>query len=128
MNQYVKAREQGLEPGDEGWPKQSETRPPMLEKTKAKISAAKAIAALERIIDEGKTESAVVAAAGKLLDKVVPTLSSVDSTLVNKNEVMSEEQLIAKLRVLVENNPELVSKILGDNARGKSIKEADKAA
>ncbi len=129
MNQYAKAREQGLEPGDEGWPEQSKTRPPMLDKTKAKISATKAIQALEKILDEGKSESARVAAAGKLLDKVVPTLSSVDSTLVNKQENMNEEQLVARLRVLVESNPELVSKILGDSARGKNgIQEVKKAS
>lgn len=136
MNQYAKAREQGLKPGDDGWPTQAETRPPMHERTKAKISHTKrvqiafdkAMDALERVIDEGKSESAVVAAAGKVLDKVVPTMSSVDSTLVNKNENMSEEQLIARLRVLVESNPELVSKVLGDHARSnKQLKEADAA-
>ena len=124
LNQYLKARERGLSPGDANWPKQAKTRVPMHDRTKAKISATKAIQALERIMDESDSDSAVVAAAGKLLDKVIPTMSSIDSTLIDKTEKMSEEALVSQLRTLIENNPELVSKVLGDNARGKGIKAA----
>lgn len=131
MNQYVKAKEQGLKPGDEGWPKQTETRVPMHQRTKEKISHTKrvqigfekAMETLENVMEKGKSESAQVQAAKAILERCVPNLSSVDSTNRDVTEKMSEEALVARLRVLIESNPELTSKILADNARGKTIKE-----
>jgi len=125
MNQYVKAKEQGLKPGDEGWPKQTDTRVPMHQRTKEKISHTKrvqigfekAMETLEKVMDEGKSESAQVQAAKAILERCVPNLSSVDSTNRDVTEKMSEEALISR------SNPELTSKILADNARGKPIKE-----
>ena len=125
MNQYVKARENGLNPGDPEWPKQAETRPPMHERTKQKISKTKARQVLEKLMNDKNAPPTVrVSAASKLLDKEEPSLSTVDANNRDVTEKMSEEQLIGKLRVLAENNPELMSKILGDNARGKEIKAA----
>ena len=134
MNQYERAKEAGLKPGDEGWPKQTDTRVPMHQRTKEKISHTKrvqigfekAMETLEKVMNEGKSESAQVAAAKAILERCVPNLSSVDSTNRDVTEKMSEAELVSRLRVLVESNPELTSKILGDAARGKPITEVKK--
>jgi len=68
--------------------------------------------------DPSTPPSVRVQAAAKLLDKEEASLSTVDSTLKDVTEKMTEEQLVAKLRGLIEEDPTLVSKILGDSARG----------
>ena len=123
MNQYKKARERGLSPGDPEWPQQAKTRPPMHERTKEKIRETKARNVLEELMRNPDTPPSVrVSAASKLLDKEEASLSTVDSTTRDVTEKMSEEQLIAKLRTLVENNPELMSKVMGDHARSSDEK------
>jgi hypothetical protein len=130
MNQYTIARDAGLKPGDDGWPKQKETRRPMKEETKEKISQSMVIRGMQKMIDDPDTPPTVRATLyTKLLDKVVPTLSSVDSTIRDKTAEMNEEALVARLRTLIEANPSLASKVFGDNARQskEGIKEVKAA-
>lgn len=48
---------------------------------------------------------AQVSAAQILLKKLVPDLSSVEQTIVDEKELMSEEQLLSQMEVLVQSNP-----------------------
>lgn len=126
--QYREAQKKGLKKGDEGYPEFPKMRPHS-EKHKERISAGKVIHHLQKLMEESSSETVQLGAASKLLDKVVPTLSSVDSTLKDTTEKMTEEQLVAKLRSLIKENPTLMSKVLGDNARGGGgIHEAGRSA
>ena len=123
-NQYTIARQKGIKPGDPDWPKRLKKKPPLNDRSKALISAARVIQVLEKEMNDKDNPGATrVAAAKALFDKVMPSLSTVDAKTLIKTEKMSEEALVAQLRVLIENNPELTSKILGDAARGKPIRE-----
>ena len=74
----------------------------------------------------GKSESTRLNASRIIIERIVPTVSSVESTQVNK-ETMTKEQMISRLRALAENNPEIMSQILGDAARGKGkIEEVER--
>lgn len=130
INQYTEARKKGLKPGDEGWPQQKKKRRPMKEETKEKISQSMVIRGMQKMIDDPETPASVRATLyTKLLDKVVPTLSSVDSTIRDKTQAMDEEALVARLRTLIEANPSLASKVFGDHARQSTegIKEVKAA-
>jgi hypothetical protein len=71
----------------------------------------------------GKSESTRLNASRIIIERIVPTVSSVESTQVNKEtinkETMTKEQMISRLRALAENNPEIMSQILADTAKGK---------
>ena len=114
---YSEAKEKGLKPGDDGWP-EAPKRSPMSKSHKRAISEAAVIRKLEDLMENSSSENVQLGAASKLLDKVVPTLSTVDSTVKDVTEKMTEEQLVARLRALIKEDPTLMSKILGDTARG----------
>lgn len=112
------AKEKGLKRGDPGWPECPKRRP-LSESHKKAISKGRSRQILEDLMSDPSTPPSVrVQAAAKLLDKEEASLSTVDSTLKDVTEKMTEEQLVAKLRGLIEEDPTLVSKILGDSARG----------
>lgn len=126
-NQYTEAKKKGLKKGDAGWPKYSD-RGPSHPHTKQAISQGMILRRLHQIIEDSPNETAVVAASRTLLDKIMPNLSAVDSTTRDLTEKMNEGELVSRLRQLIEDNPEMVSKILGDSARGKTLTEVKKSA
>jgi len=127
-NKYITAKEKGIKKGDPDWPQQAKERRPMTAAAKIKFSETlqekKAVMELNRILEESDNDDTKLKAIKLVLDKTVPTLSAVDQTVKDVTENMSEEAMIARLRELVTSNPELLSKILADNARGKEIKAA----
>jgi len=117
-NQYTLAKEQGIEPGDEGWPKQAETRREHPEEVRAAIRASVAVHFLQGLLNDPNAEIGHKVNASKiLLDKTVASLSAVDQT-VHDADQNNPEQTEAKLRMLINKaDPALLSRILGERAR-----------
>ena len=123
-NQFLAAQEQGLEPGDENYPKGTNqfikgTREEMPEEVRKRINVAKIVNKLQTIIDDESTESVHVLAASKiLLDKSLSSLSSVDQTVRDERELDDPQAVEARLRMLIAKaEPALLSRILGERAR-----------
>jgi hypothetical protein len=137
-NQFIKAQEQGLEPGDEGYPKAEnqftsggQTEHP--EQVRAKIRAGVVAQFLESVVQDKDEKTADRVAAAKILfDKTLPSLSSIDQ-VNHDGDMNNPEQTKAKLRMLISKcDPALLSQILGECARanpGIEVgKDTDQAA
>jgi hypothetical protein len=118
------ARENGLEPGDEGYPAGANqftagTRTEHPEDVRRRISVGKIVSKLEAIIDAENADTSHILAASKiLLDKSLSSLSSMDTTLLDKRDTIEQDQVEAKLRMLINKaEPALLSRILGERAR-----------
>ena len=124
-NQYTKARAEGLQPGDEGYPEGSNhfttgKRTEHPEEVRAKIRSSRMATILEEIAeDDSKETSSRVTAAKALLDKTISNLSSVDQTVRNETDEMDYASLKAKLKAIHTANPALLPEILGEDARDK---------
>lgn len=122
-NQFTKAQQEGLQPGDEGYPEGANQfttgkRTEHPEEVRQKIRVGNIIARLEKIIAESDQENNVIAASKVLIDKTLPSLSSVDQRVTDNSDSASQEELEAKLRALVSKaNPALLSRILGERAK-----------
>ncbi len=82
--------------------------------TRIKISATKAVQRLEKLIDNDEAPPMVHVAASKVvIDKAVPSLQAVQATIRSDTDTADENQLIARLQALIENNPQLADKLLG---------------
>ncbi len=75
---------------------------------------------------ECELSPAQVQAAKILIDKGKPNLSSVDQTLHDAADEMTESELAAKIKAVVQKQPELLSKILGEIARQGREQPEDK--
>lgn len=111
-NQYTLAREAGIGPGDEQWPKQAETRREHPEEVRARIRAGHAIGKLEAILDDPEAANTEKISAAKiLLDKTISSLSSSDIGL-RDDGTENPEQTEAKLRMLINKaDPALLSRL-----------------
>lgn len=123
-NQFSKAREMGIDPGDEQYPDGANqftkgTRTEHAEDVRAKIKASNIVARLEKIVEESENESAVIAAGKILLDKKVSNLSSVDQTIRDETEEMDYTSLKAKVMAIITANPALLPDIQGEVAQAK---------
>jgi hypothetical protein len=54
-------------------------------------------------------------AAGKIMDKTIPALQSVEQTIVNDTDGMTEVELLGRLKDLVKSDPSIMSHILGSD-------------
>ncbi len=70
---------------------------------------------------------AQVTAAQIILKKLVPDLSSVEQTIVDEKELMSEEQILQQMEKLVQSNPDMAH-MLRDMLVPKEVKKEEKAA
>lgn len=111
-NQYTAAREQGIGPEDEAWPKQAETRREHPEAVRAAIKASLAVHYLEEVLTNPEADPAHRISASKiLLDKTVATLSSVEQT-VHDGDANNPDETEAKLRMLINKaDPALLSRL-----------------
>ena len=123
-NQFLAAQEQGLEPGDEGYPKGENqftagTRQEHPESVRAQIRASHIVNVLTTILDDPDTKQTDRIAASKiLLDKSLSSLSSVDQTVRDERELDDPQAVEARLRMLIAKaEPALLSRILGERAR-----------
>jgi hypothetical protein len=130
-NQFTKAQEQGLEPGDEAYPEGTNqfikgTREEHPEDVRKRIKVSNILSALERIIDsEASEDSSIIAASRVMLDKALPSLSAVEQTN-HDGDANNPEQVEAKLRMLISKaDPALLSRILGERARSLAQRSAD---
>jgi hypothetical protein len=137
-NQFLKAQEQGLEPGDEGYPDGAnqfttgnQTEHP--EQVRQRIRAGVVARFLESVVEDGAEKTSDRVAAAKILfDKTLPSLSSIDQ-VNHDGDMNNPEQTKAKLRMLISKcDPALLSQILGELAKanpGLEVgKDADQAA
>lgn len=81
------------------------------EEVRQKIRVGNIIARLEKIIEESDQESSIIAASKVLIDKSLPSLSSVDQT--NYDGESSPETVEAKLEAIIRAKPDLLQRILG---------------
>ena len=118
-NQFTKAEDEGLEkpPGANQFTKGTRLEHP--EDVRAKIKTSNIIARLEKITEESDNEQAIIAASKTLLDKALPSLSSVEQTVVNDVDSMDEDTLFAMLKGIVMANPALLSRLLDDVGQPK---------
>ena len=123
-NQFLAAREQGIEPGDENYPKAENqftagTRQEHPEDVRAKIQVSHIVNVLTTILDDPETKQTDRIAASKiLLDKSLSSLSSVDQTIKDGRELDDPQAVEARLRMLIAKaEPALLSRILGERAR-----------
>ena len=73
----------------------------------------------------GKLSSSRIAAARVALPFLIPTLSSVDSTLHTPDDELSEDQLIEKFQGLIAARPDLLQRLLALQAKAQpGISEA----
>lgn len=61
--------------------------------------------------DRMQMTPAQVQATQVILKKLVPDLSSVEQTIVDENEKLSEEQILASMAQMVEASPDLAAKL-----------------
>jgi hypothetical protein len=124
INQFSKARDEGLQPGDEGYPKAENqftagTRVEHPESVRAQIQAGVAVRYLQSLVGDSEQDTVHRVAASKiLLDKTVASLSSVDQTVRDERELDDPSAVEARLRMLIAKaEPALLSRILGERAR-----------
>lgn len=83
------------------------------------MRASHAARKLEAILDDPNAKAEHIIAASKIiLDKTVSSLSSIDQSVTNADNLDDPEILKAKLSMLLSKaSPELISQILGERAR-----------
>ena len=67
----------------------------------------------------GKLDSTRIAAARAALPFLRPALSSIEQTVHNADDQLTEEQLMAKFQALIEAHPDLLQRLLAMQARAK---------
>ena len=122
-NQFTKAQEAGLKPGDPDFPKSENqfssgqlTEHP--EAVRQKIRASMVARFLESVVESDNEKTTDRVAAAKILfDKTLASLSSIEQTN-HDGDAITTEQAEAKLRMLISKaEPALLSRILGERAR-----------
>lgn len=76
--------------------------------------------------DNVQMSAAQVSAAQIILKKLVPDLSSVEQTIVDEKELLTDEQLLHQMAQLVEGSPDLAAK-LRDMLKPTLVKEEKQA-
>jgi hypothetical protein len=91
---------------------------------KERIRAGNILARLEKHLGEGKVDEELVPllptqikAAEIILDRILPRLSAVEQTQVNELDTMSREDLLTRIKSLLDTDPTLLPELVGMSVR-----------